>query len=149
MLIGGSPASTAGGLKTVTLVVMVMAIVATIRQRQQVNLGHRGLALMFVRRAAAVMGLYLGLFFVVCLALSVTEQHSGMASIDLIFEAASALGTVGLSADVTAGVSPAGRWVLIAAMFIGRIGPLGLLMGLSSRQVPAAYEYPNESVIIS
>ncbi|MCF7958070.1 MAG: hypothetical protein K9M57_06430 [Phycisphaerae bacterium] len=148
MMIGGSPSSTAGGLKTVTFVVMALAIYATIRRRQQVHIFKRSVPVLIIRRAATFIMLYVMSLWLLTLLLTITEHSLGADILDLLFESASALGTVGLSTGVTEHLSTAGKWVIIAGMFIGRLGPLGLLVALTFNIPPHNYDYPSEPLVI-
>lgn len=148
MSIGGSPSSTAGGLKTVTFAVMVLAVYATIRRRPEVHAFRRAIPTMIIRRVATLILLYGLLLWLITLLLTITEHSQGADLLDLMFEAASALGTVGLSTGVTAQLGAAGKWVIIAAMFIGRLGPLSLLAALTFNTRTARYDYPHEPLIV-
>lgn len=148
MFIGGSPCSTAGGIRTVTFAVLVLTIVTTISQRPQVEAFRRSVPLAVIRRAGTLLILYGVVLWLATMLLTITESASSIPAIDLLFEATSALGTVGLSAGVTPQLTIAGKWVIIATMFIGRLGPLALLAALSNRQVPIRYEYPSEPLIV-
>jgi len=148
MSVGGSPSSTAGGVKTVTLAVMVLAIVATIKRRREVQIFHRTIPVMVVRRAATMILLYGLLLWLLALMLTITEHSLGVDMLDLLFEVASALGTVGLSTGVTGHLTVAGKWVIIFAMFVGRLGPLSLLAALTFNAQPIHYEYPAEPLVV-
>ncbi|MBN1845877.1 MAG: hypothetical protein JW810_09355 [Sedimentisphaerales bacterium] len=148
MSVGGSPSSTAGGIKTVTLAVMVLAMYATIKRRRQVQVFHRTIPVMVVRRAATMILLYGLLLWLLTLLLTITEHSLGADLMDLLFEVASALGTVGLSTGVTGHLTLAGKWVIIGAMFVGRLGPLSLLAALTFNARPVRYEYPAEPLVV-
>jgi len=148
MSIGGSPSSTAGGIKTVTFAVMLLAVYATMRRRAQVQVFHRSIPMMIVRRASTLIVLYGLLLWFFTLLLTITEHSLGTDMLDLLFETASAMGTVGLSTGITETLPAAGKWVIIAAMFIGRLGPLSLLAALSFNTPPIRYEYPREPLVI-
>jgi len=148
MFIGGSPGSTAGGIKTATLAVIVMATVASLRKRPHVEMFHRSVPLVVVGRAITVGFLFIVVLLTMTLALCVTERDSGFRVIDILFEAASALGTVGLSTGITSALTPAGKLLIIATMLIGRLGPLSLLAALTFDIKPAAYDYPSEPIIV-
>jgi trk system potassium uptake protein TrkH len=77
-----------------------------------------------------------------------TERNSHFAFLDLLFEAVSALGTVGLSTGLTPALTTAGKWIIIVTMLVGRLGPLTLLAGLTHEIKPASFEYPSEPVIV-
>jgi trk system potassium uptake protein TrkH len=147
MVIGGSPAGTAGGAKTVTFAILVLAAWSVLMRRQELEVWHRSLPMESLRRASALMLLYVGVLVVVTLGLGLAMPR-GHDFIDLFFEAASALGTVGLSANVTPTLSTAGRIIITAAMFVGRLGPLTLLLGLTTRLRHVEYAYPREGVFL-
>jgi len=148
MFIGGSPGGTAGGIKTVTLAVVIMAAAATLGKRSEVRVFKRSLGLLIVRRAITVTLLFVVLLFVGGLALTITESRNGFTLMDVMFETASALGTVGLSTGITPALTTAGKLIIIAVMFIGRLGPLTLLASLTFNLRPARYSYPEEVVIV-
>ncbi|MHC5083080.1 MAG: TrkH family potassium uptake protein [Planctomycetota bacterium] len=148
MFIGGSPGSTAGGVKTVTLALVVMVVYATMRKRHEVEMFKRSVRLAVVGRAMTVMLLFGVILFGVTMVLEFTERDSTWPLMDLGFEAASALGTVGLSTGVTPTLTVAGKWVIIITMLIGRLGPLTLLAGLTFNLKPATYDYPSEPLMV-
>lgn len=147
MFIGASPGSTGGGIKTTTVAICVLAILALLRGSEDVETGRRRLPERLVRHALVVAAIQAALVFVVTLVLSVTE--SGQRFSHLLFEAVSATGTVGLSAGLTATLAPAGKVAVIVGMFCGRIGPLTLVLALAARShVRSSYRYPTGDVMI-
>ncbi|MBN1942226.1 MAG: hypothetical protein JW849_02930 [Phycisphaerae bacterium] len=146
MSIGGSPASTAGGMKTVTVALMMLAAWSILRRRQRVEAFGRTVSDVLLRRAITLAMLYLMLVMIVTLLLSVGLPNENL--IDLLFEACSACGTVGLSTGVTTRLGLTEKFVVTAAMYLGRIGPMTLLAALAAgaRRVP--YSYPEEHVVI-
>ena len=148
MLIGGSPASTAGGIKTVTLAVLIMVVYATLHKRRQVEVFKRSIRMIIVGRAVTVTVLFAAVFLASTMALSFTEKQNGFPFEDIMFEAASALGTVGLSAGITPALTTAGKCIIIITMLIGRLGPLTLLASLTFSLKPAGYEYPDEPIVV-
>ncbi len=148
MFIGGSPGSTAGGIKTVTLAVVIMTAVAALRKRQEVEMFQRSVRIVVVGRAITITLLFAAVLFVVTLALSISENSNGWDMSDIAFEAASALGTVGLTTGVTPDLTTAGKLIIIAAMLIGRLGPLTLLAALTFNLRPAKYNYPDEAIMV-
>jgi len=145
MFVGGSPGSTAGGVKTVTFAVLILSVMATLRRREHVEAFSRSISLDLVKKAAALITLMLLLVSLVILVLCVTEKATMS---QIIFEAFSACGTVGLSTGITPQLTIPGRVVIILAMFAGRLGPLTLLIALAGRVRTARYEYPEEPVMI-
>lgn len=148
MFIGGSPGSTAGGIKTVTLAVIIMSVVAALRKRNEVELFNRSIRVVVVGRAITVVLLFIVVLFAAILALSVSENGNGFTMSDISFEAASALGTVGLTTGITAFLTTAGKLIIIAVMLIGRLGPLTLLAALTFNLKPVRYSYPSEAIIV-
>jgi len=148
MFIGGSPGSTAGGIKTVTLAVVIMTAFAALRKRQEVEMFKRSIRVVVVGRAITVTLLFVAVLFIAALALSITENANGFTLSDIFFEAGSALGTVGLTTGITPSLTTAGKLIIIAVMLVGRLGPLTLLAALTFNLKPARYNYPQEAVIV-
>ncbi len=148
MLIGGSPASTAGGIKTVTLAVLIMVVYATLHKRNRVEIFKRSIRLVIVGRAVTIAILFAAVFLASTFALSFTEKQSGFPFEDIMFESASALGTVGLSTGITPALTTAGKCIIIITMLIGRLGPLTLLASMTFNLKPAGYEYPDEPIVV-
>jgi trk system potassium uptake protein TrkH len=148
MFIGGSPGSTAGGIKTVTLAVVLMTAIATLRKRSEVEMFKRSVRLVIIGRAVTVTLLFVLVLFTATLMLSITERQNGFDMSQIFFEAASALGTVGLTTGITAHLTSAGKIIIIAAMLIGRLGPLTLLAALTFNIKPAKFNYPEEAIIV-
>jgi trk system potassium uptake protein TrkH len=150
MFVGGSPGSTAGGVKTTTMVVLMLTIAAMLRGRRETELHSRTIPMAVVREALVIF--LLGLFVVVIgfVLLLLTEgpqtgtDHSGR----LIFEAVSAFGTVGLSLNWTPNLSSAGRIVIILCMFVGRLGPLAAALIIGNIDVTQRLRYPEEEVVV-
>lgn len=152
MFIGGSPGSTAGGIKTTTVIVLVFAVVAMIRNRRDsvvlgrtISPGVTGEALsVFLVSLLVVAGMF-GL-------LLVTEQgglSAGKVTFDnLLFDTVSAFGTVGLSTGVIPLLTAAGKMIIIICMFIGRVGPLTMAIFIGMREHRGLLRYPEEDVII-
>ena len=148
MFIGGSPGSTAGGIKTVTLAVVIMTAVAALRKRQEVEMFRRSVRIVVVGRAITVTLLFVAVLFGATLALSITENANGFTMSEIMFEAGSALGTVGLTTGITPYLTTAGKLIIIVAIFVGRLGPLTLLAALTFNLKPVKYNYPDEAIIV-
>ncbi len=150
MFVGGSPGSTAGGIKNVTLVVILMTVIAMLRKRGEVEMFKRSVRMVVVNRAVTITLLFVVVLFGATLALSVTERPyaQGFTMLDYMFEASSALGTVGLSTGVTPTLTTAGRLIIIVVMLIGRLGPLTLVAALTFNLKPIRYNYPDEPIIV-
>jgi trk system potassium uptake protein TrkH len=149
MFIGGSPGSTAGGIKTVTLAVVVMVAVTALRKRGEVEMFGRSVRVAVVGRAITVTLLFAAVLLFATLALSITENSNENAAMsDIVFETSSALGTVGLSTGLTRDLTDAGKFIIIITMLIGRLGPLTLLAALTFNMKPIQYNYPTEAIIV-
>jgi trk system potassium uptake protein TrkH len=148
MFIGGSPGSTAGGIKTTTFAVVLMVVIATLRRRREVELFKRSIRLVVMGRAITIVVLYLAILLTATLALSITERQNCFSLLDMMFEVTSAIGTVGLSAGITPSLTIAGKWIIIVTMLIGRLGPLTLLTAMLFSAKPGKYEYPSEPLVV-
>lgn len=152
MLIGGSPGGTAGGMKTVTIAIIFYSVWGVINNRYDNYVFGRRLSHKALLEAFTIVLLMLPLWSGSTGLLSITEQNSVYqhSIIDLLFETASALGTVGLTTGITPFLSYAGKIIIIICMFIGRIGPITLIISLAHRSnVANTYiNYPNEDVMI-
>ena len=145
MWIGGSPASTAGGIKTTTFGVMLATLGAMLRGRKDVSLFKRGISSPTVQKSLAIGFTSFSLLALFLLLLLYTEDASFKA---LMFESVSAFNTVGLSTGITSKLSSMGKMIIILTMFVGRIGPLTLAFSLAERVSKGKYSYPEERVII-
>ena len=146
MVIGGSPAGTAGGMKTMTFALLALTAYCVLRRREEVEVFGRSISALLLRKAVTLLVLYVGLVVAVTLLLCVVLRGHDL--VDLLFEACSACGTVGLSTGVTGKLTTPAKFVIIGGMFIGRLGPLTLLVALFGRVRPARYSYPAEEVLI-
>ena len=150
MLIGASPGSTGGGLKTVTFAILVLSVIAILRNRHRVEVFGRTIPHSIVGRATAVAVLY-GLMVFIAIAVLILVEGEKFTTDELLFEAVSALATVGLSAGVSSSsdLGDAGKLVLTVLMFAGRVGPLTLvLLASSSKRRNDSVEFPEEKVMI-
>ena len=146
MLIGGASASVAGGLKVNTLAIILLSVVALIRGRNHATAFGRELPASLVQRALVVGAVSLAFMFLVVFLLTISE---GKAQLDaILFEAASAFGTVGLSIGLTPDLSVVGEWVIITTMFVGKLGPLTVGLTMAQRAGRDLYRYPQERVTI-
>lgn len=146
MFIGASPTSTGGGVKTTTLGVVAMTAASMVRGQVEPVVFKRRFPLHQIMKAVTIIGTAVTLVFFATLFLTLLEEHS---LIDLLFEAVSAFGTVGLSTGITAELTTPGKLVLILTMFCGRVGPLTLLVALTTGKPEAGtLQYPEESLMI-
>lgn len=145
MFIGGASGSTAGGIKVNTFGLMVATVLSSIRGREYAGVYHREFTHQGVYRALVVATLSLALVSIVVLALTVTEQFPFLA---LLFETVSGFANAGLTTGITPDLSTAGRLIITATMFIGRLGPLTLALATAQRQQQSTYRYPRGTVRI-
>lgn len=152
MLIGGSPGGTAGGMKTVTIAIVFCSVWTIINNRYENYVFGRTISNKTLMKALTIILLMLLLWGGSTALLSITEQKSiyQHSIIDLLYETSSALGTVGLTTGITPFLSNAGKLIIMSCMFIGRIGPITLIISLAHRSNKAnSYiRYPNEDVMI-
>ncbi len=130
MFIGGSPVGTAGGIKTVTIVVLLCSAFATIRNKNSASLFQRTISADSIRKAVAVVVMFLVVMFSSIFLLSMTMDAP---IINVIYESVSATATVGLSKNLTSSLNLMGKLVIIATMYFGRIGPISLAVALSGK----------------
>jgi len=145
MLVGGSPGSTAGGAKTTTLAVCLLAVRSVFARKDSIQCFRRRLPSDAVKNAIAIMSMYLLLFFAVSVCLCCLDDVSLR---DAMFEAASAIGTVGLSMGITASLCTFSKVVLILLMFFGRVGALTLLYAVAGEQMHVPSSFPQEKIPI-
>ncbi|MEO3839735.1 potassium transporter TrkG [Streptomyces sp. B22F1] len=145
MFIGGGSASTAGGIKVTTFAVLGTAILAEVRGEPAAGAFRRRLAPQVLRQALTIALLGIGVVIASTIALLTLVD----ARFDVVlFEAVSAFGTVGLSAGLTPDLPAAGQLILIALMFIGRVGPITLASALALRERRRRYQLPEERPIL-
>ena len=145
MLIGGSPGSTAGGMKTTTFAVLILNAIATFRSQENAGAFGRRLEYHVIKNAATIAMLYFSLFFCGGIAISVCE---GLPLLDCLYEAASAVGTVGLTLGVTPGLHIFSQIVLILLMYLGRVGGLTLIYAVFSGKNKRNAKLPLEKITI-
>ncbi|MCC7507925.1 MAG: Trk family potassium uptake protein [Planctomycetes bacterium] len=150
MIVGGSPGSVAGGIKTTTFFVMILSVAATFSGRPT-EAFRRRIPESLIRKSLVMLVLAMVFICTATLALCVTEvdhmagEYYGFEHV--LFEAASAFCTVGLSSGMSSELTPAGRIIIIACMYTGRIGPLTLVLAIG-RKAQRKFEYPEENIMI-
>ncbi|MHC4591527.1 MAG: TrkH family potassium uptake protein [Planctomycetota bacterium] len=148
MYIGGSPGGTAGGVKTSTIGVMIASIVATLKGRNKAHMFHHSVPEEVSHRVASIIllsvaALATGVFF-----LLITEEARFQ---NVMFDAISAFGTVGLSTGLTGPdtmMSASGKLIITTLMFVGRLGPITLVLSVAQLRERAAYRLPEEQVLV-
>jgi len=145
MIIGASPGSTGGGIKTTTFGLLMVSTFTELRGKKHVVLWNRAVPMDNIRRALTLTVLYFGTVLMSLIALSITESvpfHT------LIFEAFSAMGTVGLSLGITSSLSSIGKMILVLLMFWGRVGILTFMYGIVSHETRDNVNYATTNIPI-
>ena len=146
MFIGGSPVGTAGGIKTVTVAVLAVSALATIRNQNDVTLFHRTISRQAVNKAMAVTAMSFAILFGSTMLLCAVTDASAL---DIVYETVSATATVGLTRNLTPYLSSAGKAVIIATMYLGRVGPISLALALnSSKKQRNLIKNPTEDISV-
>ena len=148
MLIGGSPGGTAGGMKTTTAAVLYVSAVNTLNDKQnEAVIKRRSIPYNLLKQAFVILYLYVFCLFAALIVLSISEP--GIETLPLIFEAFSAIGTVGISTGITGDLSLAGQIVIMVLMFIGRLGPLSVYTAFhKEKKLTNHVTYPDVDIII-
>ena len=148
MFIGGSPGGTAGGVKTVTVTLLACAVMAIVNGREDVELGNRRVSMGNVMKGVGVI--LLQVFFLVLSTFAMCCIESDIPFIQIMYETFSALGTVGLTMGITESLSVAGKLVIIASMYFGRLGPItmAMIMNVSGNKKKLHRHLPDGKVFI-
>lgn len=147
MLIGGSPGGTAGGIKTTTFAVLVFLLIYSYKERVPIVISGRTIPISTIRKAIFIFGFALILVFTSTFLILLNQGHQ-FTFLQVLFEVTSAFGTVGLTTGITPKLSTFSRLIIILTMFIGRVGPLTLMLSFSIRKARALPQYPEEDVAI-
>lgn len=131
MFIGGSPVGTAGGIKTVTFAVLMVSALATIQNKQEVSLFNRNISKQTVNKAVAVVMMSFAILFASTVLLSAVTDAEAL---DVLYETVSATATVGLTRNLTPFLNGTGKAIIIATMYLGRVGPISLALALNSKK---------------
>ncbi len=145
MLIGGSPGSTAGGMKTTTLAVLILTAVSVFRRKEHTNFAGRSIADSVMRNAIAIVTMYVSLFLAGGVVITIIEKLPMMTC---MFETASAIGTVGLTLGITPSLGPVSRIILIFLMYIGRVGGLTLIFSALTTNQSNMARLPQEKITV-
>jgi trk system potassium uptake protein TrkH len=145
MLIGGSPGSTAGGIKTTTIFVVLLCAFASAQNKRDITVFKKRLDHSVVRQATSIVTIYFTAVIVVAAVISVIEPFDLRA---ILFEVVSAVGTVGLSFGITPSLTTASKIILVLLMFFGRIGGLTLFLVLMEKRKKVPVERPVEKILI-
>lgn len=130
MFIGGSPVGTAGGIKTVTITVLLVSALATIKNKEDAVLFHRTIPKEAVNKAVAVTSISFIVMFTSTVLLSAVSDAPAL---DIMYETISATATVGLTRNLTSSLNLWGKIILIVTMYLGRVGPISLLLAFNKK----------------
>ena len=145
MFIGGSPSGTAGGVKTVTLSVIVLSTISIVKGKNDIEVFKRKLSDFYLKKALAVVMVNLCVLIVTTTCLLVFVPGNFM---DILYEATSALATVGLSRNLTGTLNVIGKFIIIVTMYLGRIGPITMMLAFSMKRAKGLRTLPEEKVLV-
>jgi len=151
MFIGASPGSTGGGIKTCTFAVVIMSVIAALKNKRRVMAFGRSVPQQIVKESFVIFFLALAWIFVFTVLLSFFRGEQTQMNGSLmrsLFEVVSAFGTVGLTTGITADMNSASKLCIIATMFAGRVGPLTLALAVAFKERKHSYTYPEENVMV-
>ena len=152
MFIGGAPAGTAGGVKISTIAVLLITVISIARGSKSPNIWGRKLPINIIQKSLAVFLISSGVVIGFTMLLTITEKNMNFdyEFIDLLFETTSAMGTVGITTGITPHLSTVGKIVISIAMFMGRIGPISIVIGLARKQgsTKEYIEYPEGNIMV-
>ena len=131
MFIGGSPVGTAGGIKTVTFTVLTATALAAVRNKRSVSLFHKNLAKETVYKTVAV---FVTFSFIVVISTISLSSVTDAEVLDILYETVSSTATFGLTRNLTFSLNISGKWIIIATMYFGRVGPMSLAIALNIKQ---------------
>jgi len=144
MFIGAGSASTGGGIKLTTFVVISLSVFAFLKEKREIRIFRRTIDQNYIFKALAVSMISVLLVFTALFFLDMTEKNASFLAI--LFEVVSAFGTVGLSMGITGSLTAIGKWIIIIVMFVGKLGPLTLAFSLS-RPDKEKIRYPKEDIL--
>lgn len=145
MFIGGSPGSTAGGIKTTTFVVLILAVFSVIKNQKEPIVFNRSISHDTIRKALSIFMVSMSLVIVVCFVLSIINDFSFM---DVFFETVSALGTVGTTRGITDKLTDISKIIISICMYLGRIGPMTMALSFGLKSDDRLIRYPEGFISI-
>ncbi|HDR8324300.1 TPA: TrkH family potassium uptake protein [Bacillus cereus] len=147
MFIGAAPGSTGGGIKVTTAILLLLSVVAILRNREDINIFKRRIPRNLVNRAIAIATTAIMFIFAIVFLLTITEQGAELSQI--LFETVSAFSTAGLTTGLTGDLTPVGRILITVMMFIGRLGPLTMAFALAmAKNDHTKIRYAEEKILI-
>ena len=146
MFVGGSPGSTAGGVKTTTVAVVFLGVRSMLMGREDVEVAGRSIPKNIVYKSISILGIFVGMFVIGFVGLLLTEP--GMPFEALLFETMSALATVGISLGITPELSVASKLLVTVLMIVGRVGPLTVAFAVGEAAKRVALQYPEGKIMV-
>ncbi|QDZ41260.1 ATPase [Euhalothece natronophila Z-M001] len=146
MVIGASPSGTGGGLKTTTLRILINSTISTLKGKTEVIVYERRVPVNLILKAVGVLCASFTLLTTVTALIAITDPN--LSFIQILFEVCSAFATVGLSTGITGSLSPLGKLIIIATMYIGRVGILIVINTLVKASPPSLIKYPEENLLV-
>jgi trk system potassium uptake protein TrkH len=143
MFIGASPGSTGGGIKTTTFFIVIYSIFNVLKGKTEVVVFNRTISIKYILKAFAISFIYFG---IIVIGVTLLLQESNFSLQEALFEAISAMGTVGLTLGITPNLDTFGKGIVIALMFIGRIGPASLALATMTREKQIKIKYPEGNI---
>ena len=145
MFIGGSPVGTAGGIKTTAFALVILSARATVKGTEDVTVNRKTIPSKKVKKALGVITIAITVLFIMIMLLSIVN---GGEFLDVFFEVTSAIATAGLSRDYTATLNLAGKAIIILCMFLGRVGPISLVIAFNFSKNKGIVMYPEEDITV-
>lgn len=147
MMVGASPGGTGGGLKTTTLFLMILAIKNAFEGNENAHIFNKHIHSSNIVRAFVICSLYV---FISLISLMLMTSIESFSSLDIMFEIASAIGTVGNSVGITSSLSSISKFIIIVLMYIGRLGPITIGLALRSKLEKSnnSIKYPSEEILV-
>lgn len=145
MLIGGSPGSTAGGIKTTTIAVLFASTIAVFRKNEDTNLFNRRVPTATIREASAIFILYITLLLAGSMIICFVED---LPFVTILFETSSAIATVGITQGITPSLGTLSKFILILLMYFGRVGGLTIIFAAMSGKKINVSRYPQEKITV-
>lgn len=149
MLVGASPSSTGGGIKTSTFIVLISTVLSVLRGEEETLIQRHRVDKRTVYKSLTIAILAIFLICITTCVIEICDGHKGLSDVDIIFEAVSAFGTVGLTAGITHLLSAGSKLALIITMFIGRVGPISLVFALTMHRANRTESiFPEGKIIV-
>lgn len=146
MFIGGSPVGTAGGIKTVTIAILLVSAFATMKNRAEAELFHRTVSKQAVSKAIAVVSMA---FIILCSSTLLLSAVTDADALDVAYETVSAAATVGLTRNLTSRLNMWGKIIIIITMYLGRVGPISLMIALNTKkEIKNIIKNPTEDISV-